>query len=305
MPKPTPPTHIRLLGSLCRLLPLMSGPGNIANHPRFRKLSKGLQQPVWVKTRWQAHLKCRLDDYVGRSVAFFGDLDPKLSWVMKTVLRPGDTFVDVGANIGLLTTLGAQLVGPQGKVLAIDPQPKILDDLREAITTNNLSQVTLAPVAVGEEETTLTLRVPVGNYGSASLRNQFERDFESYPVPVRIFRDLLLEHHCQTPRLVKLDVEGFEAEVIRGAGSLWQESPPPVVIFEFREPPSTRAENTDSGQLLANLGYTFFRLPRNLFKPQLVSEDRAANLKVSHDIVAIHRSTSSEKLGFKAQQVMK
>lgn len=298
MPKTAPmPTPVRLLGTLLRPLPLVSGPGNLANKPFFRRYTKA-PDPVWLKTKWGHEILGVLDDYIGRSVAYFGDLDPKLSWILRTVLRPGDTFLDVGANIGLLTCLGAKLVGPTGHVLAIEPQPRMLDYLRATLQHNQLTNVSVAPVAVGQNDETLELHVPYDNFGSASLIDEPARIRESIEVPVRRFLNLLQEQNGLHPRLVKLDVEGWEAEVIQGALPHWQNTPPPAIIFEFREPSGTQVRDTSAGKLLADLDYTFFRMPKRPFTPRLLPAESSHQVACSHDVFAIHASTSAQKLGF-------
>lgn len=70
------------------------------------------------------HFRCRLPDYM-MYVYLFGTWEPDLAAFMRRRLRPGDTFIDVGANIGCLSALASRLVGPHGIVVAIEPAPVI------------------------------------------------------------------------------------------------------------------------------------------------------------------------------------
>ena len=239
---------------------------------------------------------------MGRSVFYFGDLDPKLSWILKKTLRPGDHFIDVGANIGLLTFLGSQLVEDTGRVLAVEPQPKVIACLENALERNKSKNITLARCGVGQESGRLDLHVPYGNLGSASFAEPAGESAETFQVPVRTLTDLLREHGFQNARLVKLDVEDWEAEAVAGATEIWKETPPPGIIFEFRE--KKRIPETEVGRRLTELGYRFYRIPRNWFRPKLMLSDEGLSMKVTHDVFAVHKSTTCFELGFSKQEVI-
>ena len=245
---------------------------------------------------------CYLDDYVGRSVLYFGDLDPKLSWILQKTLRPGDQFIDVGANIGVLTFLGSQLVGDSGRVLAVEPQPKVISCFENALEKNQSKNITLARCGVGQQAGQLELHVPQGNLGSASFSELPDNNTEKFLVSVRTLTELMQEHDIQNPRLVKLDVEDWEAEVVAGAEEIWKESPPLGIIFEFRE--ETRIPETEVGRRLAALGYRFYRIPRSWFRPKLVRSDEGFSQKVTHDVFAVHESTTCLDLGFAKHEII-
>lgn len=290
-----------LLAKIFRILPISSGCGKISNKPFFRNLLKE-PGPVWIRTREGLALQCYLDEYVGRSAYYFGDLDPKLSWILKTMLRPGDEFIDVGANIGILTFLGSQLVGETGKVLAVEPQPKINSCLEHAMEANGSSNITLARCGVGAQQETLTLHVPRGNLGSASFSQLSGDEVSTYEVPVTTLTELCRKHEFSNPRLVKLDVEEWEAEVVAGARESWQKNPPAAVIFEMREP--SPIPETEVGRQMLALGYRFYRLPRHWFHPQIVRSDEGFSKAVTHDVFAVHSSQSCLDLGFSAREVI-
>ena len=85
------------------------------------------------------HLRCRLPDVIQTYVYLFGTWEPDLAAFMRRRLRPGDTFIDVGANIGYLSALGSRLVGPHGVVVAIEPAPFASAALQETVAMNDLT----------------------------------------------------------------------------------------------------------------------------------------------------------------------
>jgi hypothetical protein len=82
------------------------------------------------------YVKASLDDYIGRTVLHFGDLDPKITWALGRIIRSGDQGLDIGANIGVLTLWMSKLVGAGGIVHALGPNPVLRHTLHEVRTHN-------------------------------------------------------------------------------------------------------------------------------------------------------------------------
>lgn len=128
-------------------------------------------------------------------------------------LRPGDVFVDGGANIGYYTVLAARRVGPSGQVIGIEPIPPTLGQLRRNVAENGASNVALHAVALGAAPGVLVLQVAGGMYGLGSPDSR--EGGQAFEVPVATLDSL-----CGgLPRiaLVKLDVEGGELAALQGA----------------------------------------------------------------------------------------
>ena len=103
-----------LLATLLRRYPLYSGAGTLANSKLVATLAGTSHESVWCPTSG-GDVLAPLHDYVGRAAYYCGDLDPKISWVCKKLVNPGDTVCDIGANIGIVTLLLSRLVGNAGK----------------------------------------------------------------------------------------------------------------------------------------------------------------------------------------------
>lgn len=87
---------------LRKIYPLKSGLGTIANSKVFKRLDGNPMGDIVAKSG-RFDLVVPQDDYVGRSIKYFGDLDKKVTWVVCNVLEPGDTALDIGANLGLVS----------------------------------------------------------------------------------------------------------------------------------------------------------------------------------------------------------
>ena len=219
---------------------------------------------------------------MGRAAFLIGDLDPKITWVVKRLLKAGDTVLDVGANFGVISLLMSKLVGPTGRVLAFEPNPDLETLL--ACTFYKRDNIKHYPVALGETRSQMTLHIPRGNYGGASLLDATANfSHISHLVDVHKLDDILKSKTASHVSFMKLDVEGFEAKVLRGAAHTLQ-SDRPVVVFE------TSYGNCDALDLLAASDYRFLTLPRCMvwMKTKIFNYASGMHPK-SHDVVAIPR----------------
>lgn len=183
-------------------------------------------------------------------------------------LRPGATVVDVGANHGYFTVLAASLVGPAGRVEAFEPNPAVAAALAEVLARNGLAgRVPVHRVALAEREGEAEFFVSVSpvNDGLSSLLASSDalehgviRTDRSIRVPTRRFDDFAAEAGVGRVDLLKIDVEGAEALVLRGMERTLAERPPRLVVCE-----TTRGD--EATRILAARGYTVRPLdnPRN------------------------------------------
>ncbi len=155
--------------------------------------------------------------------------------LVRSLLRPGDHFIDGGANIGYFTLLAAQLVGPTGKIDSFEPEPHNRQRLLDHLAINKLSdRVTVHDCALFDAEGEAAIHFyPPGesdrNHGCSTLFA--DPGVHTEPTQVRTARmDQVLRG--TTPRLIKLDLEGAEAPAIAGAEGLLTGPTPPVLIGE-------------------------------------------------------------------------
>jgi FkbM family methyltransferase len=162
---------------------------------------------------------CDLRDATAAEVCFTGRYEPQETQLLRDLIHPGDVFVDVGANWGYYTLAAAHMVGPQGRVVAFEPEPRLFALLAANVRVNNLHQVLLQPAAIGSRRERVpfsAFRSDDGNWG-LSRAIDHERatvaDFESDSLPLD---DALDAASIGRVQLVKIDVEGSEAGVLAG-----------------------------------------------------------------------------------------
>ncbi len=181
-----------------------------------------------IGNRMTMHL--RPDQFVDRLIYFLA-MEPIVAQTLLGQLNPGNVFLDLGANIGYYTLSGAQKVGPAGRVISFEPQPQICARLRENVTRNNLQHVTVHELALGEQDGSFTLYIPPAEigFGHASLSPQEFQNATAVEVQVRRLDDLLLPTLDRLD-VIKLDAEGAELSILRGARQLIEKFQPSIVV---------------------------------------------------------------------------
>jgi FkbM family methyltransferase len=179
---------------------------------------------------------------------------------LQQALKSGDTFLDIGANIGWMTLVGAKAVGQQGRVIAIEANPNTLPILQHNVELNQANCVEIYGVAVSDEPGTARLFENWNvNRGGASLLAQ--DDTLGIEVQVETL-DRLFEP--ETPlAVVKIDVEGLEPQVLKG-GKVWFSIQQPIFIFEISALRQNEkgAGGTEVMQVIQEFGdYQFWKHP--------------------------------------------
>jgi FkbM family methyltransferase len=154
--------------------------------------------------------------------------EPDVSLFLARALRPGDGFVDVGANVGYYTVLGAGLIGPEGRVAAFEPSPENAETLASAIRENGFQNVAQVTAALSDTAGEGTLWINSDDRGGNALWNpaHFPGNEKSkaterkLSVETNTLDGALTALGFDTPRAVKIDTEGAEAKILAGAGRL-------------------------------------------------------------------------------------
>jgi FkbM family methyltransferase len=188
---------------------------------------------------------------------FFGD--PGTAWLTRSLLRSGDICVDAGANAGHYTFLAASVVGPEGRVFAFEPNPDFATLIRRSIALNGFEGVVEvcgeALWSSSGERKRFYISVEPTNSGTSSLVDHgwFLSESNTIEVQTLRFDDFAVRSKIASFRLVKVDVERAEAELLEGAKGTLRSHRIDHLIIEMYE--GSRAH-----QLLTNAGYEGFLL---------------------------------------------
>jgi FkbM family methyltransferase len=225
------------------------------------------------------------------------DYEPAMLSLFDKVLRPGDVVVDVGANLGLMTLHAAPLVGATGVVIAIEPHPEYHQRLIGNIALNHLTNVRPLATAVGAvSERRVIYDLPAVNIGRSSLIDPGTGGRRAGVVPVERLDMILADMGIGAVRLLKIDVEGFEFEVLKGAIETVRKHP--IICMEFEMSlPTEGWDHFSSHDLVMDTGnFRCFRFAETKFKKSPLVEIRTkeAMKDLKYDnVVYISREMSS------------
>jgi FkbM family methyltransferase len=153
--------------------------------------------------------------------------------IVKRLVGIGDTFFDVGANIGVYTLVASRLVGEKGSIHAFEPSVDTFALLRENVELNHAKNVKLNPVAVGSEVGEVDLFINVQSALSGLGRTNRGTVLGVQKVPLWTLDDYAKRLGVSSIDFLKIDVEGFEGHVLRGAPELLSNSPNIIVMCEL------------------------------------------------------------------------
>lgn len=233
-----------------------------------------------------------LDDYMFLHFFVHGmRLDSSFA-LARGLTRPGDTVLDVGANLGFWLMGVARIAGAEATVHAFEPLPLNVDRLGRHLRMNGLEWVKCHACAVGAEVGEATFRPPMGcNSGVGSLSVTAERG--DLTVRVTTLDRFCSEHELNRVDLLKVDVEGAELLVVKGAEALLNSARAPVVMFEVGDELAARFGNTsaDVKKAFAERGYLVYRFRRG----RLILVDTREAHPSSEDLFALRPSHFDER----------
>jgi FkbM family methyltransferase len=207
-------------------------------------------------------MKLDLKDGIARSLYLYGTYDPAATSAIQSLLKPGHTFVDVGANIGAYSLMASRIVGPSGSVYCFEASPRTAKNLAFNIALNQATNVVQAHCAVSDVSGTVELYDyddPV-DWGRPTLTFR-------PGVSKTIVKSVTLDTELRGKQvnLLKIDVEGCDDRVVAGATKLLTREDPPTVLCEG-EP------DCPAAQLLRGLGYSIEAMPhRSYFAPNFIA----------------------------------
>lgn len=210
----------------------------------------------------------RLSEHMQRRIFWLGYYNLLLVPFLKTFLRPGMTFIDVGANIGEISLVAAKLVGRSGRVIAFEPIDRIADELQMNVRRNQLGQISIVRVGLSD---THGQRLPIySSSGQGNLADKNDGLGSLYGAatgasPLQVIDITTLdtwidEHPVDRVDMIKIDIEGAELPCLQGARRTLQRFKP-VLIVEIQDTTAMTAgyRATDILDLLSGFGYSFYR----------------------------------------------
>jgi FkbM family methyltransferase len=238
------------------------------------QMAADLNYRIAVDTRLGNGMKIRVvwTDVIGYSIALDGYYDLPIVRVIQELLKPGMTFVDVGAHVGQYSLLASGLVGREGAVHSFEPEPATFALLQHNVLINGLRNVHPVRCALAESSKEVELYVArPDNIGQTSLRQPDNFSGVQVKVQCRTLDDYAEGHGLGRINLIKIDVEGAELDVLLGARWILSRNPKPHIIIEFWEK-FLQAYGSSCAQVaefLEGSGYSLFWIGETGLTPYL------------------------------------
>jgi FkbM family methyltransferase len=180
----------------------------------------------------------------------FGIWEEDITLLLSKILKPGDTFMDIGANLGYYTLLGSSLVGSSGQVISFEPMPQNYANCKNNIYLNELSNVTLFNYGLWNELKSMDISVPSELLGNARIVTNSETGYDKDEVKAVKCAplDLLVETgelNINKLNIIKMDIEGSEPFALDGMRNTLQNFKP-IMILELNRHNLRRFYNRDS-----------------------------------------------------------
>lgn len=191
----------------------------------------------------------------------YGVYEGELQEKMKDCLREGDVAIDCGANVGIHTCVLARGVASNGRVIAVEPMIELADRMKANCDLNGITNVTVLRVAVSSEIGKGILFCPspeASNRGQASLYRDALHSSVARRIPVTTVDQIVASKGLRAVRLIKIDVEGNELEVLRGAEKTLRTAQPHL-FFEY-DPENYRAARVNWSELVELIYRLSYRL---------------------------------------------
>jgi len=275
-----------------RLNPFYRGGVRISQMPFVSRLTEDLRL-VPTQLRKGPRILIEPNEYSGRAIYYTGDYDRRITWICKRLLRPGDCLLDIGANQGEVGLYAAQFVGPTGSVHIFEPQPKLANLIRVSAELNGFDHVHIHQIALSDREGQADLFVPQKHTGMGSLsRDNTGCGMDVDVLKVRTYRTGSYLQDLKLPpiRVIKMDVEGHEEQVIGGAMAFLRSNKPAAIVFECHDNGQPFFER-GVVRLISSLGYGFFQLRQKIWLrvqiKRLTSND---SLETGYDFLALSNS---------------
>lgn len=209
----------------------------LINSSEFKEKAGLSNEPIEVRQDGYSVFVRSSDRDIGNAIGKGVTYEPHVSAVLHRHVSRGDTFLDIGANIGYFTMMAAQLVGPRGKVIAIEPMDKNLQLIYLGIVRNEFENIDVLPFGASDRAGIVSIITDPGT-SNALVQSAPSKRVPSLYAATRRIDDMCAD--LGRVNFIKIDIEGHEVFAWRGAKDLLARCKP-TIASEFH--PHAMREN--------------------------------------------------------------
>lgn len=241
---------------------------SLLRHAYQKYLKSNKKNRTLIKEVNGINFELDLTEVIDAAIFYSDSREPATSKALAALCKPGDIIFDIGANVGSHTLPIAKSVGSSGKVYAFEPVPWALNKLHKNISLNAFNNIIVEPIALSDtpnDNAEFSLRasfkttsqIPVNADGN--LNENWWNACEKVKVRVETIDNFVKENNIKKINLIKLDVDGFEAKVIKGATIVLTEYGPDIIMELAPSWIESKGDNVETiVNSLISIGYVFY-----------------------------------------------
>jgi len=264
---------------LLRSWPFPRGAGRIIDHFFSRLTFKN--EVETVRTTDGFSIKVFPNDLIGRHIYLTGEFDRSTVEVLIKLSKPDDVLLDIGANIGYVSGCFLQNV-PRSKVIAVEPQPLIVDLLESNLKQFGDKRYKIFPVGISDADSSGWLEICDFNRGASKVVK--EKNKHTVEIQLWSAKRLFASLQGEKIDLVKIDVEGHEETVLKASQEDLNRLRPRAIFFEDHA--QSAAPDGPIGSIYRSIGYQVFGVKKRLTRLDFVSIHAAKDC-IYNDYLAV------------------
>lgn len=220
------------------------------------KIIKTIDQPI--TGNFKMHLNTK--NYIDSCIYYMGDYEPNLKIHYKKLINPGDTVLDIGANIGFHSLYFAELTGKTGKVISFEPIEVNFNAFKANLRLNNFPQISANNIALGNENKAIDIHIDSEQQNPGAF-NLLADGIKNCTIKCEKGDDFLKNLGVEKVNFMKIDVEGYEYEVLKGLKNTIAQSRP-IINFEYDRNYQLKTNEDPSSifNFLSQMDYHFFEI---------------------------------------------
>lgn len=223
---------------------------------------KVLRKIQTISSPITGNFKINLDtkNFIDSCIYYTGDYEPYLKIHYKKLIKPNDVVLDVGANIGFHSLYFAELTGSSGKVISFEPIPINFKAFQNNIELNNFPQIIANNIALGNENRFIDIHLDIDDQNPGAF-NLLALGIKNYTIKCEKGDDFLNTLSIDKVNFIKIDVEGYEYEVMKGLKSTITKYRP-IINFEYDKVYQSKKNDDESNifKFLSAMNYAFYKI---------------------------------------------
>ena len=202
---------------------------NLLERPEFEKIIISRSSTSFFYKNGIAFNIAKNRSSVSNMLVFDGNYEINETNLVKELIKPDWTVIDIGANFGWYSIHFSRLVGPRGKVFSFEPIPESYEELNSNMKLNSCQNMKIFNTALGNREDIVSFGVPEIDGGLAAS-SQFLKCNKQIQVSMRRLDDIVEEQNITNVDFIKVDIEGGELDMLHGAEKLLEQFKPNIMI---------------------------------------------------------------------------